>query len=113
METTPEEKKGKGTLWIILLLASVAFNIYQWVHQNTTINMYESKVDTLVIERVNVEKELSETKSELSKYQGISANLDSLLNEANGKIDVMEKNIRTITRNERNAAELNKKLKEQ
>ena len=70
----------------MLLILSGALNLYQWQNHSTTVNTYEQKVDTLVVERVNVEKELAETKSELEKYRGISANLDSLLNEANAKL---------------------------
>lgn len=115
METSnPEpQKKGKGTLWIILFLLSAVLNIYLWWNHTTTINSYEQKVDTLVVERVNVEKELSDTKAELEKYRGISANLDSLLNEANRQLDDQAKKIKNITRSERNAVELNKKLQEQ
>lgn len=114
METpNQEQKKGKGTLWIVLFLLSGALNIYQWMHQTTTVNMYEQKVDTLVVERVNVEKELSDTKAELEKYRGISANLDSLLNEANAKIEEQAKKIKDINSREKNMASLNVKLKQQ
>jgi hypothetical protein len=113
MENNEDQKKSKGTLWIVLLLISAILNIYQWRNHTTTINSYEEKVDTLIIERVNVEKELSETKSELNKYQGISANLDSLLNEANGKITDMEAHIKTITRSNKNAMAMNEDLKKQ
>lgn len=113
MENNEDQKRSKGTLWIVLLLISAILNIYQWRNHTTTINSYEEKVDTLIIERVNVEKELSETKSELNKYQGISANLDSLLNEANGKITDMEARIKTITRSNKNAVAMNEDLKKQ
>ncbi|HNP49410.1 MAG TPA: hypothetical protein PKL85_11265 [Bacteroidia bacterium] len=88
-------------------------NIYQWRNHTTTINTYEQKVDTLVVERVNVEKELSDTKAELEKYRGISANLDSLLNEAQAKIEEQAKKIKDINARERNMASLNTKLKQQ
>ena len=113
MENNEDQKKSKGTLWIILLLVSAVLNIYQWRNHTTTINSYEEKVDTLIIERVNVEKELSETKSELNKYQGISANLDSLLNEANAKITDLEANVKKITRSNKNAMAMNAELKQQ
>lgn len=113
MENNEDQKKSKGTLWIILLLISAILNIYQWRNHTTTINSYEEKVDTLIIERVNVEKELSETKSELNKYQGISSNLDSLLNEANGKISSLEENVKKITRSNKNAVAMNEDLKNQ
>jgi len=114
METqNPDQKKSGGTLWIILLLLSVILNIYQWRNHSTEITSYEQKVDTLYVERTNFEKELVETRAELNKYQGISSNLDSLLKEANDKIDQEEKKLRDITKHEKNDLELNKKLKEQ
>jgi hypothetical protein len=114
METPNHESKSKkGTLWLILLLLSVVLNIYQWRNHSTSVNMYEQKVDTLVVERVNVEKELSETRSELEKYRGISANLDSLLNEAQAKIDEQSKKINSLTKNEKNLKALNEQLRQQ
>lgn len=114
METkNTEQKKNKGTLWIVLFLISAVFNIYQWRNHTTTIANFEQRVDTLVVERVNVEKELADTKSELEKYRGISANLDSLLNEAQAQIDQQAAKIKNISRSERNAVELNKKLQAQ
>ena len=114
METQNQDNKGKkGMLWIILLLLSVGLNIYQWQNHSTAINTYEQKVDTLVVERVNVEKELSETRAELEKYRGISANLDSLLNEAQAKIDAQAKKIRTLGSQEKNIKVLNEQMKQQ
>jgi chromosome segregation ATPase len=112
-QTKEQQKKGGAALWISLLTVSVILNIIQWKNHASTVTNYEQKVDTLVVERVNVEKELADTKMELNKYQGISSNLDSLLKDANGKIDEFEKKVKTLTRNERNTTTLNKKLKEQ
>jgi len=38
MENNEDQKKSKGTLWIILLLVSAVLNIYQWRNHTTTIN---------------------------------------------------------------------------
>lgn len=108
-----QQGKGNNKLWLILFVVSAVLNIWQWRHSTTSINTLESRVDTLVVERVNVEKELSETKSELEKYRGISANLDSLLNEAQAKIEEQEKKIKGISAQSRNMKELNEKLKQQ
>src|SRR3954469_5032397 len=102
METQNQERGKKGTLWIILLLLSLGLNVYQWRNHSTSLNMYEQKVDTLVVERVNVEKELSDAKAELEKYRGISANLDSLLNEAQAKIDEQAKKMKAIGATQKN-----------
>ncbi len=106
-------KKGRGILWIILLILSLIVNIVQWRNHTTEITAYEQKVDTLYVERTNFEKELIDTRTELNKYQGISANLDSLLREANAKVDEEEKKLRTLTRKEKNSEDLNKKMKQQ
>jgi hypothetical protein len=114
MDTSNQDNKGKkGMLWVVLLLLSVVLNIYQWRNHSASVNTYEQKVDTLVVERVNVEKELSETRSELEKYRGISANLDSLLNEAQRKIDEQAKKIKTIGASQKNIKDLNEEMKHQ
>lgn len=114
MDTPNQEtKRSNSKLWLILLILSVALNVYQWQNHTTMINTFEQKVDTLVIERVNVEKELSDTKSELEKYRGISANLDSLLNEAQAKIDEQSKRIKEVSSRERNFKKLNEEMNKQ
>lgn len=94
-----------------MLIISALINVYQWMNKNTVVTAYEQKVDTLVVERVNIEKELSDTRTELEKYRGISSNLDSLLNEADKKIAEQEKQIKDISRKSKNATELAAKLK--
>ncbi len=106
-----EQGKNKGTIWVVLLILSAVLNIYQWRTHETAVNTFESRVDTLVVEKVNVEKELTDTKTELEKYRGISANLDSLLNEAQAKIDDQAKKIRSIGSSEKNLKSLNEKMK--
>jgi uncharacterized protein YeeX (DUF496 family) len=113
LQDEEQSSNKSGLIWIILLILSAIINIYQWRNHSTTITAFEQKVDTLVIERVNVEKELADTRTELNKYQGISANLDSLLKDANAKIDDQEKKIKSISARERNMSTLNKKLNEQ
>jgi predicted nucleic acid-binding Zn-ribbon protein len=111
--SSPQPKSNRSTLWIVLLILSALLNIYQWVNQDTIVTGFEQKVDTLVVERVNIDKELAETRSELEKYRGISANLDSVLSEADRKISEQEQQIRQITKSSRNSAELAAKLKTQ
>ena len=111
--TNQEQKERKGTIWIVLLVASLVLNIFQWRNHSNTINTFEQRVDTLVVERVNVEKELNDTRVELEKYRGISSNLDSLLNEAQAKIDEQSKKIKDMSSRERNIKTLNDKMKQQ
>lgn len=106
-----ESKKGKGL--IVLLIVSVVLNIYQWINHGAKMTTYEQRVDTLYVERTNIEKELTDARSELNKYWGINAGLDSLLKEANIKMDEQEKTILKIKKSEKNYAALSKKLKMQ
>src|SRR4051812_2101006 len=108
-----DQKRGSNKLWLILLILSVGLNFYQWFNHTTMVNTYEQTVETKVIERVNVEKELSESKAELDKYRGISANLDSLLNEAQGKIDLQAKKIKEISYSAKDQKKQNEEIKKQ
>ena len=112
MESKPQsDKKNKNTLWLVLLAVSVLLNIFQWWKQSNTVTVYEQRVDTLVIERVNVEKELNDTRSELNNYKGMNSQLDSLLADANKKVDEQDKRIKNLIRKEKSATDLNTKLK--
>ena len=100
----------KGIIWIILFAASALFNVYQWRNHTTVTEVYEVTKDSLITARVDVEKELGATIEELNKYKGINEHLDSLLVEANGKIDEQKARIQKLIRSEGNSASLNKKL---
>ena len=110
MET---QKKNNTTsiILIILLLLSAVFNMYQWKNHTTTVITYDTKIDSMITVRVDLEREMATTNVELDKYRGISANLDTLLNEANHKMDVQEKKIRSLIAKEKDVNALNKKLK--
>lgn len=100
-------------LLALLLLGSVGANIYQWKHQTTTVIQYDTQIDSLLSVRVELERELATAELELEKYRGMSASLDSLLNDANAKIEKQEKTIRELLSKEKNSASLNKKLKKE
>jgi len=109
MENQPK-KNNTNKAVLVLLILSLIGNLFQWRNTATTVETYDVKVDSLVQARVDVERELGETYAELNKYQGINANLDSLLSEANGKIDEQKARIDQLLRKERNSTTLNKKL---
>jgi chromosome segregation ATPase len=96
MENNTEKKGNKSTLWIILLLGSLGINVYQWQKHDSVVASYEVKTDSLITARVDVEKELSATYEELNKYKGINEHLDSLLIEANGKVDEQKARIEKL-----------------
>lgn len=113
MENTASGKKNKNTTLIVLLVLSVLLNVYQWWNHSDTITVYEQRVDTLIIERVNVEKELGETRTELNNYKGMNSQLDSMLAEANSRVDAQDKRIKELVKKEKNATTLNARLKQE
>jgi hypothetical protein len=106
------EKQGsnKSKIWIVLFAISALFNIYQWRNHTTVTEVFEVTKDSLITARVDVEKELGATIEELNKYKGINENLDSLLAEANNKIEEQKDRINRLIKSEGNSAALNKKL---
>lgn len=113
------DTKNKNRLVIpllILLLLSIGYNFYQSNNHTTTVVAYDSKIDTMINARVELERELSSLEVELEKYRGISSNLDSLLNDANEDIAQQEKRIRAMlakeTDNKKLIAKLNSELAE-
>jgi DNA repair exonuclease SbcCD ATPase subunit len=108
-----ENKNNRSSMLLLLLLliGSVGFNVYQFNNHNTTVVHYNNEVDSLITVRIDVERELASTEMELEKYRGIAGNLDTLLNEANGKIAEKESQIRSLIAKEKNSTKLSKKLK--
>jgi len=113
MDEEKTNNKGGLLLLLLLLLGSVGFNVYQWRNHTTTVIQYNSEVDSLINVRIEVERELVSTTLELDKYRGIAGNLDSLLTDANDKISVQEKKIRSLLAKEKDVNKLNKSLKEE
>lgn len=98
---------------IVLLFLSVALNIYQHYNHNADEVRYETRMDSVVTQRVNIERELGLTSTELDKYKGISTKLDSLVNEGNLKIAKQEEKIRDLARAQGNSAAMNQKLRKE
>lgn len=108
---TAPEKKSNNRIWIILLALSAILNIYQWQDKNTVVTELETRNDSLMTAKMDIEKELGETYQELNQYKGINERLDSLLAEANGNIEQQRARIEKLLKNEKNSAALNKKLR--
>jgi DNA repair exonuclease SbcCD ATPase subunit len=108
---TAPEKKNNNRIWIILLALSAILNIYQWQDKNTVVAELETRNDSLMTAKMDIEKELGETYQELNQYKGINERLDSLLAEANGNIEQQRSRIEQLLKNEKNSAALNKKLR--
>ena len=110
MESQKQNKTTQVVLIIVLLLSAI-FNVYQWKNHTTTVVTYDTKIDSMIVVRIDLERELATSNVELDKYRGISANLDTLLNEANHKMELQEKKIRSLISKEKDMNSLNKKLK--
>ncbi len=102
-----------SVLLILLLLGSVAVNVFQWKSHTETVVKHDTAMDSMIDVRVELEKELATTGVEMEKYRGMSAQLDSLLNDANGQIAEQEKKIRQLLASETNARTLGKKLQKE
>ncbi|MFN7313268.1 MAG: hypothetical protein ACK5UI_07265 [Bacteroidota bacterium] len=107
------QKQNKTTTYalLVLLILSLIGNVFQYQNNKADIQVLDSKIDTLENVQITLEKELTETGNELETYRGISANLDSLLNDANDKIAQQEAKIKKLIGTEKNQEKLNKKLK--
>jgi predicted NACHT family NTPase len=112
-EQQNKSNKMATLLIALLLLVSAGANIYQWKNQATTVVTYDTQIDSLVSVRIELERELATAELELEKYRGMSASLDSLLNDANERIAKQEKTIREIIVKEKNSTVLNSKLKKE
>jgi len=108
MENTKSSAK-KGIL--ILLILSLAGNVVQWISSSSKVQGLENKNEELVAARIDIEKELDATRDELNKFKGDNARIDSLLLEANNKIDEQQARIEAISKKEKNTDALNSKLK--
>ena len=106
----PQKQNGTSKLLIVLLIASLGLNAYLFTSKNTMQDDYKVEKDSLITARVDVEKELTDTYTELNQYKGINSRLDSLLSEANGKVDEQKAKIDALIKREGNSKKLNKEL---
>ncbi len=105
-----EQQSGKSKLLLIALIISLGINIYQWSDSRSVHEQNVVKIDSLITSRMDVEKMLNDTYSELNQYKGINSKLDSLLLEANTKVDEQKERIKLLMKNEKNKEVRNKKL---
>ncbi|MFM7015984.1 MAG: hypothetical protein ACKOX3_06605 [Bacteroidota bacterium] len=108
------ENKNKTNLVLLLfLLLSVGYNIYQFTVQSNIINDSKNERDSLITARVDIEKELNETYTDLNQYKGENARMDSLLSNAMTDLKSYEDKISSLMKSENNKDQLNKKLAEE
>ncbi|HEY8366331.1 MAG TPA: hypothetical protein VIL57_04200 [Bacteroidia bacterium] len=98
LNTQEKKKSNKGLIivLILLLLGSIAANVYQFFNTKEVIVEREKiadQVDTLVARKAELETEVNKITEELNQFQGKNAELDSLLAEANEKIEAQKRQI--------------------
>ncbi|MFM9051623.1 MAG: hypothetical protein ACKOKF_04780 [Bacteroidota bacterium] len=96
MENNQQGQKS-NKLWLVLFLLSAGLNIYLWMNKETEVNTLEVRVDEMQVDSVNFENEIAAAKAEINSYQGKNAELDSLLKEANAKIDEQAKKMKGVS----------------
>lgn len=108
----PQNNTGRVVL-IALLLISLILNLFQWYNSNQEAGNYETTIDSMAIDNAEVDRQLSLTKAELEQYRGRSEQLDSLLNDANGKIAEQESKIRSLMSSGKKSSAQNAELRRQ
>ncbi len=98
LNTQEKKKSNKGLIiaLILLLLGSIGANIYQFFNTKEVVVEREKiadQVDTLVARKAELETEVNKITDELNQFQGKNAELDSLLAEANEKIEAQRRQI--------------------
>lgn len=89
------EGSNKGILiaLIVLLVGSLGFNIYQYSSSKEAETIYVTRIDSLTTTNQDLGRTLGTTASELDKYKGISAKLDTMVNQAKAEIGEKEREI--------------------
>src|SRR5665213_164922 len=109
METQEQEQKKRGgTIWLVLFIASLLLNLYQWKNHTTIINTMQQEEQNLSTAGDSVLTVLTQTRTDLEYYRGKSAQLDSLLDQARHDLDDREDRLKTLTGKERGMEKLNK-----
>ena len=81
--------KGAVIVLLILLLASVGGNIWQYFNTREVQIVTEKmtmQMDTLTARKIELEKEFTTVSTELDQFRGRSAEMDSLLADADRRL---------------------------
>lgn len=111
METKSNTSGGNtNKILIVLLIASLGLNAWLYTSKSSMQESFRQEKENLVTANLDIEKELNDTYTELNQYKGINSRLDSLLAEANGKVDEQKARIQSLLKKEGNTAKRNKEL---
>ena len=110
MNEQPSKGNNTNKILIIVLIASLGLNA--WLYSSKTDMAQSNRIEKegLITANLDIEKELNDTYTELNQYKGINSRLDSLLLEANSKVDEQKSKIVKLMKNELNSSKLNKQL---
>lgn len=117
-----QEKKNNNKSVLVLLLLSLLGNGFlgykffseKQAKEIVTIEKENTaaELDSMIDIRVAIESELTNTKADLDKFKGYSAELDSLLADARKQIDAKEKKIASLSKDSRKLKDLQKELED-
>lgn len=88
--------RGTVTVLLVLLLLSLGGNVWQYLNTKDVIVEREkvvSELDTLNERKLELEREFTAVSTELEQFRGRSVEMDSLLAEADRKIEEQKKQI--------------------
>ena len=98
-----EQKKGNSKTGVVILLVllciSLAGNIWQFLNNRQVVVASEKMVierDTLSARKIELESEVNKITAELDMFRGRSQELDSLLAEADAKIETQRAQIASL-----------------
>ena len=80
----------------LLLVGSIGFNIFQYMHGEQVRTELQGKIDTVYIEKVKMQETLDLTSADLTKYKGISDSLDKVVGEKQAELEEMETKIKNL-----------------
>lgn len=110
MSNQPNSGNTTQKLLIVLLLASLGLNAWLYSSKSEMSESHRVEKEGLITANLDIEKELNDTYTELNQYKGINSRLDSLLLEANSKVDEQKSRIAELMKKEKNSSSLNKQL---
>ncbi|MBL0096958.1 MAG: hypothetical protein IPP46_11040 [Bacteroidetes bacterium] len=110
MDNTKPGGNNTNKVLIALLIASLGLNGWLFMSKTSLQDDHRVEKENLITANLDIEKELNDTYTELNQFKGVNSRLDSLLLEANGKVDEQKAKIQALMRKESNSTKLNKQL---
>lgn len=112
MENENKENKSKSLVMIlaVLLLGSIAGNIFLYMKHQETKTVMQEKIDTLYINNNNLESDVKSKVAELQVFRGKNDSLNKVIDEGTAKITAMEGEINSLKKQAKGNAAKKKEL---